>query len=468
MKVAIAGRANVGKSTLFNRLAGKRLAIVDDTPGVTRDRREAPARLFDLSFTLTDTAGFEGADAATLEGRMWAQMGRALDEADIYLFVVDARAGVTPLDETLAADVRRRGKPVVLVANKAEGRLGDLMSLEAYSLGLGDPVALSAEHGDGLPDLHEALKDAFAAVRAAQEARAVGAPPPPDDLGEIVEGKGDEEDGEERDPSRPISITIIGRPNVGKSTLLNQVIGEERMLTGPEAGLTRDAIQVEFSHRGRRFKLIDTAGLRRRAKVVEALEKASTADTIRALKFTEAVILVLDATQPFEKQDLQILDLVVREGRAVVIAFNKWDLVRDPDATIRAAREAATRLVPQAAGVRVMPVSALSGRGVDKLLDTVVEAVERWSARISTGRLNRWLEGAIARHPPPAVAGRRIKIRYVTQAKSRPPTFVAFCARADELPNAYQRYLVNSLRETFDMPGVPIRLYFRKGDNPYA
>lgn len=447
MKVAIAGRANVGKSTLFNRLAGKRLAIVNDTPGVTRDRREADARLDDLVFTLTDTAGFEGADAATLEGRMWSQMGRALDEADVYLFVVDARAGVTPLDETLAAEVRKRGKPVVLIANKAEGRTGDLLSLDAYSLGLGDPIAFSAEHGEGLGDLHSALKEAFAAAT------------PPDD---------DEDDTEEDVEGRPISIAIIGRPNVGKSTLLNRIIGEERMLTGPEAGLTRDAITVDFSAGGRHFKLVDTAGLRRRSRVVEALERASTADTIRALKYAEAVVVVLDATQPFEKQDLQILDLVVREGRAVVVALNKWDLVKDPDATIRAAREAATRLVPQAAGVRVMPVSALSGRGIDKLMDTVVEAVTRWSARISTGRLNRWLEGALTRHPPPAVGGRRIKIRYVTQAKSRPPTFVAFCSRPDDLPAAYQRYLINSLREQFELPGVPIRLLLRKGDNPYA
>ncbi|MEO1103008.1 MAG: ribosome biogenesis GTPase Der, partial [Pseudomonadota bacterium] len=406
MKVAIAGRANVGKSTLFNRLAGKRLAIVDDTPGVTRDVREAPARLQDLSFTLIDTAGFEGADEETLEGRMWSHMARALDEADVYLFVVDARAGVTPLDEVLARDVRRRGKPVVLVANKAEGRGGELMSLDAYQLGLGDPVAFSAEHGEGVSDLRDALAEAFETVLPADE-------PDVDDDGRL-------------DPERPISIAIVGRPNVGKSTLLNRIIGEERMLTGPEAGLTRDAIAVEFASGDRRFKLVDTAGLRKRAKVVAALEKASTADTIRALKFAEGVVVVLDALTPFEKQDLQILDLVVREGRAVVVALNKWDLVEDPDATIRAAREAVSRLIPQAAGIRVVPVSALSGRGIEKLLATVVEAVERWSVRISTGRLNRWLEGALTRHPPPAVGGRRIKLRYMTQAKSRPPTFVAF------------------------------------------
>ncbi|RAH99521.1 ribosome biogenesis GTPase Der [Acuticoccus sediminis] len=443
MKVAIAGRANVGKSTLFNRLVGKRLAIVDDTPGVTRDRREAEARLQDLTFTVVDTAGFEGADEGTLEHRMWAQMGRALDEADVYLFVVDARAGVTPLDEQLADEVRRRGKPVVLVANKAEGRNGEVASLEAYSLGLGDPIAFSAEHGDGLSDLRDALMEAF---------ESVGEPLPEED----------------EDASKPISVAILGRPNVGKSTLLNQIIGEERMLTGPEAGLTRDSITVDFSRGEQHFRLVDTAGLRRRARVTEALEKASTGDTIRAMKYAEAAIVVLDATMPFEKQDLTILDLVAREGRALVIAFNKWDLVPTPDESIRAAREAVNRLIPQAAGIRVVPVSALSGRGVDKLMATVGDAVERWSTRISTGKLNRWLEMATQRHAPPAVSGRRIKIRYMTQAKSRPPTFIAFCSRPDALPDSYKRYLINSLRETFDMPGVPIRLLLRKGDNPYA
>jgi GTP-binding protein len=452
MKVAIAGRANVGKSTLFNRLVGKRLAIVNDTPGVTRDRREADARLQDLTFTLVDTAGFEGADETTLEGRMWSQMARALDEADVYLFVVDARAGVTPLDETLADTVRRRGKPVVLVANKAEGRQGDMASLEAYSLGLGDPVAISAEHGEGMADLRDALREAFDLV----------SPPAP--------GTDEEDDGEDGtpDPAKPIHVAIVGRPNAGKSTLLNTILGEERMLTGPEAGLTRDAITVDFEAGGQRFRFVDTAGLRRRSRVVEELEKLSTGDTIRALKFAEAVIVVLDATQPFERQDLSILDLVVREGRAPVIALNKWDLVQEPDPTIRAAREAATRLVPQAAGVRVIPVSALSGRGVDKLLAAVTETVGRWGTRISTGRLNRWLEVALQRHPPPASAGRRIRIRYMTQAKARPPTFVAFCSRPDALPASYERYLVNSLREKFDLPGVPIRLMWRKADNPYA
>ena len=443
MKVAIAGRANVGKSTLFNRLVGKRLAIVDDTPGVTRDRREAEARLHDLTFTLVDTAGFEGADEATLEGRMWAQMAPAMRDADVTLFVVDARAGVTPLDETLAEDVRRRGRPVVLVANKAEGRAGELASMEAYGLGLGDPVAISAEHNEGMSDLRDALAAAFEAA-----------------------GAGELDPAETMD--RPIHVAILGRPNVGKSTLLNQILGEERMLTGPEAGLTRDAITVDVERAGHRFRLVDTAGLRRRARVVGALEKASTGDTIRAMKFAEAAVVVLDATQPFEKQDLAILDLVVREGRAAVIAFNKWDLVEGPDAAIRAAREAASKLVPQAAGLRVVPVSALSGRGVDRLLETVAEVVERWSTRISTGKLNRWLEGALQRHAPPAVSGRRIKIRYVTQAKTRPPTFVAFTSRPDALPPSYQRYLVNSIRETFELPGVPIRLLLRKTDNPYA
>lgn len=451
MKVAIAGRANVGKSTLFNRLVGKRLAIVDDTPGVTRDRREAPARLQDLVFTLVDTAGFEGADETSLEGRMWRQMESVLEDADVYLFVIDARVGITPLDQSLAEDVRRRGKPVVLIANKAEGRQGETASMEAYALGLGDPIAFSAEHGVGVSELYDALRDAFKTLTGHED----------DDADT-------QDDEDEDDPNRPILVAIVGRPNVGKSTLLNQVIGEERMLTGPEAGLTRDAISVDFSWNERAFKLVDTAGLRRRAKVVEALEKASTSDTIRALKYAEAVIVVLDATIGFEKQDLQILDLVVREGRAVVIAFNKWDLVETPDESIRAARDAANRLVPQAAGVRLVPVSALSGRGIDTLMQTVVEAVERWSARISTGRLNRWLEGALTRHPPPAVAGRRIRIRYMTQAKARPPTFIAFCSRPDALPAAYRRYLVNGIRETFDLPGVPIRLTLRKPDNPYA
>jgi len=465
MKVAIAGRANVGKSTLFNRLAGKRLAIVDDTPGVTRDRREARVRLDDLSFTLIDTAGFEGADAASLEGRMWAQMAPAMEEADVTLFVVDARAGVTPLDEMLAEDVRRRGKPVVLVANKAEGRAAGLLSLEAYSLGFGDPVAFSAEHGEGLAELRDALAAAFEEAAAAGHAER-GAPATAES-GAPAETAEDVDDDGRRDPSRPISIAILGRPNVGKSTLLNRILGEERMLTGPEAGLTRDAIAVDFESGGRRFRLIDTAGLRRRSRIVDVLERASTGETIRAMRFAEAVVVVMDATQPFEKQDLQILDLVVREGRAVVAALNKWDLVEAPDPTIRAAREAGTRLLPQVAGLRVVPVSALSGRGVERLLATVVEAVERWSVRISTGRLNRWLEAAIARHPPPAVGGRRIKIRYITQAKSRPPTFVAFCSRPEELPAAYRRYLVNGIREAFDLPGVPVRLNLRKPDNPY-
>ncbi|WP_108659736.1 ribosome biogenesis GTPase Der [Acuticoccus kandeliae] len=463
MKIAIAGRANVGKSTIFNRLVGKRLAIVNDTPGVTRDRREADARLQDLTFILVDTAGFEGADEETLEGRMWRQMERALDDADIYLFVVDARAGVTPLDEVLAGDVRRRGKPVVLIANKAEGRLGDIASLEAYSLGLGDPIAFSAEHGEGLSDLRDAIAEAMVAAGEMAATHSVFSPVLETELEE-----GSEEDGEAVDPARPIHVAFVGRPNVGKSTLLNAVVGEERMLTGPEAGLTRDSIAVEFASGDQRFKLVDTAGLRRRAKVVAPLERLSTADTIRALKYAEAVVVVLDATQPFEKQDLTILDLVVREGRAVVIALNKWDLVEAPDPTIRAAREAASRLVPQAAGVRVVPVSALSGRGVPKLMETVTDAVKRWSARISTGRLNRWLEAATQRHPPPAVGGRRIRIRYMTQAKTRPPTFIAFCSRPDALPASYQRYLVNGIREQFDLPGVPIRLTLRKQDNPYA
>jgi len=493
--VAIVGRANVGKSTLFNRLVGRRLALVDDTPGLTRDRREADARLGLLRFRLVDTAGFEAGGADTLTARMRSQTETAIAGADILFFVVDARAGVTPLDSDLADLVRRSGKPVVLIANKAEGRQGDVASLEAYQLGLGDPVPFSAEHGDGLADLAQALTEAVetwtAALESAQRragddmgSEASGADPEPDIAkasagaaeaepeglsagGDIESGDAEGGDAEADDPERPIRVAIVGRPNVGKSTLVNRLIGEERMLTGPEAGVTRDAIGVDWSYGGRAFRLVDTAGLRRRAKVVEKLEKLATGDSIRALKFAEMVVVVVDATMPFEKQDLQLVDLAVREGRGIVIALDKWDLVEDRDRTLRALRETADRLLPQIAGVRVMPVSGLTGYGLDKLMAALVTAHRGWSARVTTARLNRWLEGALSRHPPPAPSGRRIRIRYVTQAKSRPPTFVAFCSRPDALPAAYRRYLVNGLRETFDLAGVPIRLMLRKPDNPY-
>jgi GTP-binding protein len=515
--VAIVGRANVGKSTLFNRLAGRRLALVDDTPGLTRDRREADARLAGQRFRIVDTAGFEAGGADTLTARMRAQTETALLGADIVFFVVDARAGVTPLDVELADLVRRSGKPVVLIANKAEGRQGEVASLEAYKLGLGDPVTLSAEHGEGIGELREALAEAIDALEAlatrddAQAAPSPATPPaglpaaPPavsDEEGADV-GAGDvgasdvgatdvgaseasaapgsavispgepdegEDDGGDSadDPARPIKVAVIGRPNVGKSTLVNRLLGEERLLTGPEAGVTRDAITVDWSYNDRNFRLVDTAGLRRKAKVVEKLEKLATGDAIRALKFAEIVIAVFDATQPFEKQDLQLVDLAEREGRGLVIALDKWDLVSERDRALGQMREAAERLLPQIAGVRVVPVSGLTGYGLDRLMAAVIDAHAGWSARVPTGRLNRWLEAALARHPPPAPGGRRLKIRYVTQVKTRPPTFAAFCSRPEELPAAYQRYLVNSLRETFELSGVPIRLLLRKPDNPYA
>ncbi len=470
-KVAIVGRANVGKSTLFNRLAGKRLAIVHDRPGVTRDRREALARHGRRRFVLVDTAGYEEEPDETLAGRMRLQTEAAIADADAILFVMDARAGLTPLDESFADLVRRSGKPVVLAANKAEGRAGEAGRLEAWALGLGEPLEVSAEHGEGIVDLVDALEEALeaAAPEPAEETAPGG-----DDGDDMAIPEGEEVAVDPLDdPARPIHVAIVGRPNVGKSTLVNRLIGEERLLVGAEAGITRDAIAVDWTARdgegrARRFRLVDTAGLRRRSKVTDSLERLSTADTIRALRFAEVVVVVFDATIAFERQDLKIVDLVVREGRAPVVAFNKWDLVEDRDATIRAAREAATRLVPQAAGLRVIPVSGLTGRGLDRLLAEVVDVRRRWSTRVSTARLNRWLARAVERHPPPAVSGRRIKIRYVTQAKTRPPTFVAFCQRADEVPAAYRRYLVNGLRADFGLEGLPIRLHLRKPDNPYV
>ncbi len=466
--IAIVGRPNVGKSTLFNRLAGRRLALVDDTPGVTRDRRRHDARLFDLRFEIIDTAGFEDAAAATLEGRMRIQTEQAIEEADLVLFLIDAKVGLTPNDRAFADVVRRTGKPVVVVANKAEARGAGAGMLEAWELGLGEPIPISAEHGEGLPDLREAIIGAIGEERAFAEEEdedrvpAAGATL----VGEDIDDP--DSDVPAYDPSKPLRIAVVGRPNAGKSTLINALIGEERLLTGPEAGITRDSISVDWTWRDRRIKLFDTAGMRRKSRVQEKLEKLSVADGLRAIRFAEVVVIVLDATIPFEKQDLQIADLIIREGRAPVIAFNKWDLIDNPQELLAELREKTARLLPQVRGLRAVPISAETGRGLDKLMEEVVAIHEVWNRRVSTGRLNRWLEGILAHHPPPAVAGRRLKIKYLTQVKTRPPGFVVSCSRPDAMPQSYVRYLINGLRESFDMPGVPIRIMLRAPDNPYA
>ena len=446
LKIAILGRPNVGKSTLFNRLVGRKLAIVDDRPGVTRDRRMGDASLGGLAFTLIDTAGLDDANAATLEGRMQRQTEAAMAEADLCLFMIDARDGVTPVDRHFAALVRRKGKPVILLANKAESRRGAENVQEAYELGLGEPIPISAEHGEGLDDLYHAI---LAAVPK-----------------EPVEEEAEEEAGEEK-PRRPLRLAVIGRPNAGKSTLVNALLGEERLLTGPEAGITRDAIAIEWSFKGQAISLWDTAGLRRKARVHDALEKLSVADALRAIRFSEVVILVVDAETPFENQDLQIADLVEQEGRAIVIALNKWDVVDSKGAYLKDVQRTLDRSLPQLRGVAMIAVSALRRQNLDRLMDAVLDAYRLWNKRIATSALNRWLEEMIERHPPPAPGGRRIKLRYMTQSNARPPTFVVFCSNAKDLPDSYTRYLVNGLRDAFGFLGTPIRLILRQTKNPY-
>lgn len=466
--IAIVGRPNVGKSTLFNRLVGRKLALVDDMPGVTRDRRVHAAKLYDLHFDVIDTAGLEDAASSSLEGRMRAQTEAAIDEADLVLFITDAKVGLMPDDHTFADVVRRTGKPVVLVSNKAEARGSQGGMLEAWELGLGEPIPISAEHGEGMPDLREAIIEALGEDRVFEDEEDELSIAGNDALvGEDIADP-DDESVPEYDASKPLRIAVVGRPNAGKSTLINTILGEDRLLTGPEAGITRDSISVDWEWRDRKIKLFDTAGMRRKAKVQEKLEKLSVADGLRAIRFAEVVIIVLDATIPFEKQDLQIADLIIREGRAPVIAFNKWDLIENRQELLAELREKTERLLPQVRGLQAVPVSAETGRGLDKLMEAIERTHRVWNRRVSTGKLNRWMEGVLTHHPPPAVAGRRLKIKYITQVKARPPGFVVSCSRPDAMPQSYVRYLVNSLRESFDMPGVPIRIALRSPDNPFA
>ena len=443
--VAIVGRPNVGKSTLFNRLAGRRLALVDDQPGLTRDRREAEVTLDGCALTLIDTAGLESGDDGLI-ARMRLQTEAAIVQADLVLFMIDARAGVIAADEIFADLVRKHGKPVVLAVNKSEGRAAEPGFYEAFSLGLGEPLAISAEHATGVGDVSEAIAEV---CRNSQEEAEPDVQP--------------DEDG-----VYPLRIAIAGRPNVGKSTLVNALLGEERMITGPEAGITRDAVASEIAWGTRRLRVFDTAGLRRKARIEARAEVLSVGDTLRAIKFAEVVVLLLDAQQPFEKQDLQIAALIAQEGRALVISINKWDLVPDKQARLAELREMCERLLPQVRGVSLITLSAKSGKGVDRLMDAVLAADDVWNKRLPTAALNDWLSAMIDAHPPPAVSGRRVKIRYMTQANARPPTFIAFCSVPKALPDSYVRYLVNGLRETFDLRGVPIRFNLRKGANPYV
>ncbi|RKQ71576.1 GTP-binding protein [Litorimonas taeanensis] len=442
-RIAIVGRPNVGKSTLFNRLAGKQLAIVNDQPGVTRDVRETKSKMRGHALTLMDTAGFENAKGDKIESRMRAQTEAAVMDADICLFVYDAREGVTPLDRIFAEFVRKSGKPVVLVANKCESRAGDVGATEGYSLGMGDPIEVAAEHNIGIVDLDDAIEMALRDVVLET----------PEEIIDTSEA--------------PVRIAIVGRPNAGKSTLINTLIGEDRLLTGPEAGVTRDSITIDFVWQGRRVQFHDTAGMRKKAKVQETLERLSVQDSLRAIKFAQVVVLLMDATKPFDKQDLQIADLCEREGRALVIGVTKWDLVENKSESAKWLRDEAARLLPQLRGLPVIMFSGLTGKSVDRLLPAIERVQIDWSAKVKTSELNDWLSEKVQRHPPPAVQGRRVKPKYISQTKTRPPTFVLKCSRATKLPESYKRYLINGLREDFDLVGIPIRLYVKADENPY-
>ena len=462
--LAIVGRPNVGKSTLFNRLVGKRLALVDDQPGVTRDLREGAARLADLRFTVIDTAGLEEATDESLQGRMRKLTERAVEMADVCLFMIDARVGVPPTDQVFAEILRKKADHVSLAANKGEGSAADAGVIEAYSLGLGEPIRLSAEHGEGLNDLYTHLMPISDQFDLLAEK---------DDTPEVDVTLDEDEDGLGAVPvptnAKPLQVAVVGRPNAGKSTLINQILGEERLLTGPEAGITRDAISLRIDWNGTPMRIFDTAGMRKKAKVQEKLEKLSVGDGLRAVKFAEVVVVLLDAAIPFEQQDLRLADLAEREGRAVIIAVNKWDIEDEKQSKLKDLKESFERLLPQLRGAPLITVSAKTGRGLDRLNDAIMRAYEVWNRRVTTAQLNRWLAGQVEAHPPPAPQGKRIKLRYMTQAKTRPPGFVVMCSHPDKVPESYSRYLVNGLRVDFDMPGTPIRLYMRGQNdaNPY-
>ena len=453
--IAIIGRPNVGKSTLFNRLVGQKLALVDDQPGVTRDRREGQGRLGDLAFTIVDTAGLDEGAKGSLTARMQEQTEAAIAIADALMFVIDARAGLTPNDRAFADFARRANKPVVLVANKSEGKHGEAGAMESYALGLGDPIPISAEHGEGMGDLYDALR--------------VLMPEPAEDEEDDESDAFEDVDGNDESLSaRPIRVAVLGRPNAGKSTLINRLLGEERLLTSSEAGTTRDSIAVDVTWKGRAFRVFDTAGLRRRSRIEDKLEKLSVSDALRAVRFAEVVVLTMDAQSRFEEQDLRLADLIEREGRAIVIAVNKWDLMDRAPSQIAKLREDADHWLPQVKGAPVIAVSGMMGEGIDRLMAAIEDAYKIWNRRVSTASLNRWFEQATQNNPPPAVSGRRLKLNYITQTKARPPSFVVFCSRADAVPESYLRYLINSLRGFFELPGTPIRITLREKANPFA